>query len=529
VLVQPIENRQAALWMSAATEVIARTPTPATPAAATAAQAMITGIEQYVRAFEKGDPIDPPLKGDEPNDPDAVAYLAQLFHRLAHAKLIGDVKLSDRIQKEIEVQTAHFTHGNPLWQQMSEQYFAYYAAYPHHKGAKPRYRAWNDKSGGNGDPGFGVIEWRLPAKARLLLIGDIGTGSDQGAAVLLAGLGFKPDAILHLGDVYYSGTHFEFDHRFIGLFEAVMGRMGVKVPVFGVPGNHEYFTGNLAYFDWLDGGRQRPLPSQRQHASYFALKSEDDGWQFLGMDTGYFGHSMSVSPEQEAAALKLLNAIDPKVPVDLPTQPLAPPPPMVVLRDDELDWHRRQIQGFPGQSVLLSHHPLYSAVAPCGVAQGKAADGTPDPSDIKRLWVDTDIWRQLGPDFGERAPAWFWAHEHTLNVFQDGFRPPDWPTDPATASTFRPLPKGRCVGYAAIPVQAAEAPYAKTFPVPLKDDALQLGLTDGWYNRGFAILELAGRGQPATASYYQLAGPDPTPRLVHMETFGGPVPTSAPT
>ena len=62
-----------------------------------------------------------------------------------------------------------------------------------------------------------------------------------------------------------------------------------------------------------------------------------------------------------------------------------------------------------------------------------------------------------------------------------------------------------------------EKPYATTNPVPLLDDSLKLGLVDGWYNRGFEIIDLAGAGRPARIRYYQLAGADPTPLLIHSE------------
>uniref|UniRef100_UPI001A9CF31F hypothetical protein n=1 Tax=Pseudomonas sp. 32_A TaxID=2813559 RepID=UPI001A9CF31F len=82
---------------------------------------------------------------------------------------------------------------------------------------------------------------------------------------------------------------------------------------------------------------------------------------------------------------------------------------------------------------------------------------------------------------------------------------------------FKTLPKGRCAGHSAIPVQAGEAPYAQKYPVALKQADLQLDLTDGWYNRGFQILELAGAGKPARLSYFQVAGADPTPLPLFAE------------
>lgn len=516
--VRVVESRYAAIWKSAVTEVLAGQAGNAGNAAAIDSEhPILAGTDRYCDAFAAGDVLDPPTgKKLRDDDPEVTAFLAQLHHRLGHAMGTGNAEL----QRDLERQLATYIYGNPLWQQMSQQYFAYYGLYPTHKGAAPLYRSWNASNGGGGRMDYGAIAWRLPADATVALIGDIGTGTDVAAAVLLAALSFKPHAILHVGDVYFSGTRFEFAHRFVGMIDAVMKAAGQRVPIFTVPGNHEYFTGNIAYFECLDSGKLTPLPEQRQRASYFSLKTADDGWQFLGMDTGYYGHYFAVSADQQRVALQLLHRRDKAVPTDLPAQTMMAAPDVVVLRDDEAQWQRAQIEAFRGQSVLLSHHPLYSASIPCGAKQRMIA-GKPDPTDINREWVDTAMWRQLGRYFGDRVPAWFWGHEHNLNIFQNAWRPADWPATGEMNALFRTLPAGRCIGHSAIPVRETENPYAQHYPVPLKTDALTLGLTGGWYNHGFEILQLAGAGKPARARYYQIADADPTPLLLHEEEIGG--------
>lgn len=536
--VRPIENRYAALWQSVATEVAARH--RAAGGAPEHGDTLLDATQAYVEALIHGQPPPPPPAGHGPADRDPAVgpYLALLHHRLAHARINGDAALQAQLQRQL----GEFRFGNPLWEQMLIQYFAYYGQYPYHKGAQPLYRSWKADDGGRGDPDFGVIEWRLPAHARIAVVGDIGTGTDVAAAVLAAALSFRPHAILHLGDVYYSGTPFEFSERYTGLFETVFEKLGHRAPVFGVPGNHEYFTGGIAYLDCLRSGKLAPREDQRQAASYFCLRSEDDGWQFLGLDTGFYGHTMAVTPQAEADALRILHATDPAVPAappsaaapagapapgdgspaDLPVQLPASTSGMVHVRDDEAEWHGRHMERFGGRTILLSHHQLYSAAETCGVPQGTVPgpDGkpVPDPSDFNRPGVNTLLWRQFGPRFGTRVAAWVWGHEHNLGIFQDGYRPADWPLDRDEGQTvFRALPKGRCAGHAAIPVAASEEPYKLINPVPLLDDSLRLGLVDGWYNRGFEIIELAGAGRPARIRYYQLAGADPTPLVVHEE------------
>lgn len=499
---------------------------------------IMVGTDRYCRAMEANQPVPEP-DFDRGDDPSVQAYLAWLYHRRAHARIAGDAAL----EKQIAVQTQRFKFGNPLWQQMFVQYYKYYWQYPWHKGCQPKYRSWEDATGGRGNLNYSVIPWKLPPDARVSIVGDIGTGTDEAAAVLLAALKFKPHAILHLGDIYFSGTSFETRQRFIGLIRSVLRSARRRIPVFTVPGNHEYFTGGISFLEMLDSGILADLRSQRQSASYFCLRTEDDGWQFLGLDTGYYGHYMNVAGAAQQATLQRLHIGKVETPTDtsnrywprhrnpyfssaamanLPQEDPTVPVDQVTVRADEAVWHTDKLQKFPGRSVLLSHHQLYSALDVCGVAQKqiKGANGqsTPDPTDFNRAWIDTALWHQFGPAFGDRVAAWIWGHEHNLGIFQSSYCPADWPTGTSDAQqVFKVLPKGRCAGHSAIPVQQSEAPYAQKYPVPLERADLTLGLTDGWYNHGFQILELAGAGHPGQLRFYQVAGADPTPLLMFEE------------
>lgn len=519
--VRPVENLYAAVWKSAVMQAIAQTPPSGDPATHQAlVEGIVAGLDKYCDALATGAVVPNPGGPEGPSqdsDPEVAAYLAQLHHRMMHDLCtVNDAQ----VQSDIDLELKRFTYGNPLWQQMSQQYFANYALYPFHTGRPPDYRSWNAHDGGKGNLDYGVIEWHLPATARVALVGDLGTGTDIATATLMSVLSFRPDAILHVGDVYFSGTRYEFEHRLINMLKMAMATAEWQVPFFTVPGNHEYFAGNVPFFECLDSGVLTQLPEQRQQASYFSLRSSDDGWQFLGMDTGYYGHYLAVNDDQQRAALKLLHGIDPRVPADLPIQKLPPNTEMVLLRDDEAQWHRHRIETFAGQSVLLSHHPLYSQTVACGVAQRQTAAGALDSSDINRLGVDTAIWRQLGRYFGDQVPAWFWGHEHNLAIYQDNYRPADWPDDADLRRNFKSLSFGRCIGHSAIPVAETENPYAEHFPVPLKQGT-KLGITGGWYNHGFEILQLAGAGKPAHTSYYQILGTDPAPILLYEEDIGG--------
>ena len=538
--IEPVEVPHLALWKSCVAEVLAKAAVPGSAhgTGIDTTHPMMRATDRYCRAMRDNVPIEKPPPDSD--DQEAVlAYLSSLHHRRAHARIDDDAVL----EAEIERQTREYTFGNPLWQQMFEQYFRYYWQYPLHTGEAPGYRSWQSPDAGRGDLQYGVIEWRLPASARVVIVGDIGTGTDVAAAVLLAALAFRPDAILHLGDVYFSGTEHETTRNLVDLVRSVTRRQHLPTPFFTVPGNHEYFSGAVPYLRALDAGRLVPEPSQRQAASYFCLRTADDGWQFLGLDTAYNGHYMNVPATAQQAVLDRLHhgripkpavAGDPHWPADrnpyfakatgvaLPVLDTTAPTAMVTVRPDELAWHLDKLAHFGGRSILLSHHQLYSALDACGVPQAQVAGAggatAPDPADFNREWVNTGLWRQFGPTFGARVAAWIWGHEHNLEIFEDDYRPADWPMGgPDATDVFLTLPKGRCAGHGAIPVQEGEAPYTQRYPVGLVRPDARLDVSDGWFNHGFQLLELAGAGRPARLSYFQVAGAAPTPLPIYVE------------
>lgn len=535
--VQAFEVPHLALWKSCVAEVLAYELglNHTTAGGIDLDHPLMRATDRYCRSVERNTPL--PKPAADSTDEEAVqTYLSYLHHRRAHAKIAQNPEIEAYVARQIQ----EYKFGNPLWQQMFVQYFKYYWQYPYHKGGEPKYRSWQAADAGKGDLNYGVIKWRLPANARIAIVGDIGTGTDVAAGVLWAALEFNPDAILHVGDVYFSGTPFETRHRLVELVRSVAGKQGI--PFFTVPGNHEYFTGAVSFLRALDSGDLVTEPSQQQSSSYFCLQTEDNGWQFLGLDTGYNGHYMNVPPAAQQAVLQRLHLGAVETPsggdshwptkfnpylsrpgdANLPVKDPTSAPPQVTLRPDEVTWHQDKLAKFTGRSILLSHHQLYSALQQCGIGQKQLpqADGSsqPDPSDFNRVWVNTGLWRQLGNAFGDKVAAWIWGHEHNLGIYQDNYRPADWPTNtPDALQIFKTLPKGRCAGHSAIPVQDVEAPYAQKYPVPLKSAELKLGLTGGWYNRGFELIELTGAGNPARISYFQLAGADPTPLPIFVE------------
>ena len=84
--------------------------------------------------------------------------------------------------------------------------------------------------------------------------------------------------VLHLGDVYYSGTDSEIDERFTALWPKMPAAISR-----GLNGNHEMYTGGTAYMKAMKA-------HFGQTSSYFALENEH--WILACLDTAYKDHDL---------------------------------------------------------------------------------------------------------------------------------------------------------------------------------------------------------------------------------------------
>ncbi len=119
----------------------------------------------------------------------------------------------------------------------------------------------------------------IPNACRIGMLGDWATGlygAPVAAQTLVAGP--RLDVLVHLGDVYYSGTAKETDERFLAGWP-----FGAAAVHRAVNSNHEMYSGGHAYFG-------RTLPRFGQASSYFALAN--DHWLLIGLDTGYVDHDV---------------------------------------------------------------------------------------------------------------------------------------------------------------------------------------------------------------------------------------------
>ena len=107
-----------------------------------------------------------------------------------------------------------------------------------------------------------------------------------------------PVFLIHLGDIYYSGTRSEC-LTFLRNWPLRDASGPIKGRSFSLNGNHEMYSGGDGFFNVV-------LPAFGQKASYFVLRSPK--WDFYGLDTAYVsgcfhtpeGHSPGRSVEMAA-------------------------------------------------------------------------------------------------------------------------------------------------------------------------------------------------------------------------------------
>ena len=467
-------DRHLSLWQSAVAENARRQIGDEASHAEVLAHPLMTAANDHVEAVL--------TKGRnavlEPGDHrQTAAYLSQVALARGMALVDGD---SDRAAA-LDVEFRKYSDDDPGFLSCETTYLTYYKEY---SGAF-LYNDWTKQGGG--DINYGVIEWQLPSDAVLGVIGDWGTGLDDGKELLRdLMVQHSPTAIIHLGDIYYSATPAECQANYADIytevFDEVLGA-GNRLPVFTLAGNHDYYALGYGFLEMVNT-MNATIPGATQAASYFCLRTADNGWQFLAMDTGYNDSN----------------------PLDQFDTTYAGP----WLQPTEVQWLQNKLVTFPGATVLLSHHQLFSANA--------KLNGSFSPyGDLQ--YLNPFLHKAFEPYFDSDVAGWLWGHEHNFVAYRNG---------------IFGLAKGRLLGCSAYEELVSSDPYKVNYPeVPYLDPVqYRLGSAAGYYNHAYAVIDLGNRAQPTaqvSISYYQYpswgttAPPSPASSLVLSEHFTRPV------
>ena len=146
----------------------------------------------------------------------------------------------------------------------------------------------------------GVIDYRFPNDSKIAIIGDYGTGlTDSIILIRDAILEKEADIIIHLGDVYYAGTPNEYVNNVANILnearKLAKEKMKKNVLFYSIPGNHDYYSWGLPFLCFISTINEVKLITDlnidedevRQRSSYFCLRSQDNRWQFIGLDSAH--------------------------------------------------------------------------------------------------------------------------------------------------------------------------------------------------------------------------------------------------
>ncbi len=384
------------------------------------------------------------------------AYISELCFHMAKATIREDQELLEELEKKYR----KYSDDDPGFLGCIVVYKVFHDAYD----GILKYNSWEGKG-----MDYGLIKYKIPNDAKVAIIGDWGTGMSD-AYQLLKTLLFthNPDVLIHLGDIYYSGTPFECAQNFSKTIDLAFKHYGKRIPVFSIPGNHDYYAFGYGYYHMVKGLNEK-FPSAIQDSSFFCLRTEDNGWQFLGMDTSYYDSYP-------------LNQID--------TYYAGP-----WLKKDEISWHYDKLKKFKGATILLSHHQLFSGNAKINGSLSKYGSYP---------YLNKYLLDAFRPFLGDKVAAWLWGHEHNQVIFKNG---------------LFGLPKGRLVGASAFEQPTKTDPYKLNYNSVPFSTKYKLKIENGYYNHGYAIIDLANRDVPAgpvKIEYYQYPSwgeeiPDPIP------------------
>ena len=395
---------------------------------------------------EGGNPLD--FAGDV-SKLDLLSTCAQLYVGLAAAKVMGDVERAREIESELQ-----YSVCDPLWAKSLLEF---------DKGeTQTPYRHYESI-----DDFVLPLEPRVDVSApdsisaassdslKVAFVADWATGTRLAKNVMRRIGEQRPDVVIHLGDVYYSGTKKEMDHHFLSI---VREHLPAETQVLSLAGNHDMYAGGEGYY-WL-------LDQLGQPASYFCLRN--DHWQIL---------AVGAPPEigNPLDSQFKLPGVDPK----------------------EAEWHHHKLDTAEGRkTVMLSHYQLFTS-------SGNIAR-SPDNHPL----AVNSVLCEAFDGYMEKIDAWLWGHEHNLAVFEpylglkrgrcigSGAIPVALLWTPYEPLEDLALPEGVDVG-------------------PVMMPGCRLGHDGDHYHHAFVVLEL--KEAVGTMGYYQVPGVDGDAELIYTE------------
>lgn len=315
----------------------------------------------------------------------------------------------------------------------------------------PEKNIWGAFYNENKDPNC----YSIAENCTIAIFSDWATGTKSAICLADAVATFLPDYVIHLGDVYYSGTVSETKDRLVQPIKNHILSKSRNAQVFMVPGNHDYYSGTK--------GVKYALKAFGQNASFFSLYNSK--LQIEGLDTG-FNDSDCFSTFFETAH-------------------------NTTVMQSELDWHLHRIktaQQSNRKLILLSHHQPVSPWRPAGNIDNKTSPVNPLLfSQFKDVMPQIDMW--------------MYGHDHSFAILEP------YTYDNATLKAGRLIGNGACqyrenaLSYYETPVPTSFDVNPDIVPCPVVKSVFP-GAFDNLLNASFVILNITSSS--VNIAYYEL-------------------------
>lgn len=374
-----------------------------------------------------------------------VSKCAHLYVSLAAAKFSGNNERVRELESEIR-----YSVCDPLWAKTLFEFDNNHQEIPyrHYESLDDFVLPFSNDETSDSD---------VAEKIKIAFVSDWATGTPLAKNVMRCIGEQSPDIVIHLGDVYYSGTMEEMQNHFLSIVREYLPE---HTRVFNLAGNHDLYAGGAGYY-WL-------LDELGQPASYFCLRNKH--WQIL---------SIGAPPQvgKPTDAISAIPAIEPK----------------------EVTWHQHKMNTADGRkTVMLSHYQLFTSSGNIG--------RTKDNRPLALNPVLYDAFQAHLPDID----LWLWGHEHNLVAFEPyaGLRRGRCIGSGAipVALLWQPYKQ---LSNLALPEQFNTAPQINL--------DCQLGHDGDHYHHAFGILTIDG--ELGEMNYFEVEGVDGDATVIYTESL----------
>lgn len=367
---------------------------------------------------------------------DLLSKCAHLYVSLAAARFTGNTKRVRELESEVR-----YSVCDPLWAKALFEFDSNHQSIPYR-----HYQTLDD---------FVVPLAAKPLK--IAFVSDWGTGTALAKNVMRCIGRQNPDIMIHLGDVYYSGTHKEMQNHFLNI---VNEYLPAHTQVYNLAGNHDLYAGGAGYY-WL-------IDQLKQPASYFCLRN--DHWQILSIGA-------PPEPGNPHTALSSIPSIEPK----------------------EIEWHKHKLKTANGRkTIMLSHYQLFTASGNIGRTE-----------DNRPLALNPVLYEAFSGHLAD-IDLWLWGHEHNLVAFEPycGLRKGRCIGSGAipVALLWQPYKQ---LSNLAIPAHVGQAPRMMS--------QCRLDHDGDHYYHAFGLLEIDG--SQASMNYFQVPGVEGDAERIFVESI----------